>query len=1102
MDCTDLNKELADLDAQLEAIRSTRRGIAAEIDTWEQQASQGGAGRQRILRTWDGTEVEMNPGAWVTQAELDAARMGDDTIRQMVQAGFDGRLGPNGRTGRMINYSQLEPTQDNVAALLEVMGLKRAATDKGVELKRPFSQEAASRSLLQLAAEYGASPQEMAQALANRARGIDRLPSLVYAVAKARWDSSVQYSDALDELADAMEGGYANDEIRRQAGNVARWAYYYEQLDSQVRRRVGQALRSLQHSATTDTPVFDVSEIQDLTLDGVVGGSMVADMLRLSVEGNAKELRRMAAARRLSRLEEVPVNERGLMADIRILNVLRRANLLSSVSTWVLRNPVSGALVQGLYMGQDTVAGVLRGVARNGLKAGVADGMQAAGYAARAWNSAWSLAWGNASEMLLRGRGTMSDGNLKYITKGISEDPRGWIDNAVNDSYSQLFSGDSLNPMNMPRTAANLMIWLNASAWQVLGKAVERQWGTDAGYLASYRLLNTGDEFVRTSAFAWKANHEAFLRAAEEGRAAGQSAKWIEKRADELASGTISTGLLTDDQLIALRRARNDQFGITAGQEMSDEELRSLYYQQYHNVPNTMDEIGRIASQRTDDVTFTGALTDPATRAISMARQNPALAWMIPFWKVPVNGLGWVLNRDVLVAVPKQLLMESRQLTSRAAGAAQYTVEEMADARARTAVAVGLAVAVHQLWENGLFTDGGPADPRQREIWRRTHSPYSFSLGSAVMGGFPAGVKVRANSVEVVDLMGLQSDVMRAFHEGYIKEGDAASMMRQLVICYANLLQNKAALAGITSVLNVAQDPERYDASTVLAGQMGGILPISGMMGHIQRVMEDPNEMPAKMRFSSAEEMAAMGKDPVFKQMQPIMDFLQKAVTRAVSNYPVLSALQPRERDWLGNTVERPLGLPLDQAIPFMPVVKPEDPLYQWLDKHGFGAKPRPDGTFEMGGSKIQMSNEEEDFYREQMRTVRGEYQPEDLGLSAGRLKPIWEYVQGQTLQGALRNLMRDPKYNELLNSPAGGISPSLTVQPGKTLGARKTSAGGPLYAPVDDIISYYDRLALMKLMSSPEHQFRARWQAVVKQKQQGLQEFADSASVLGVSRQ
>lgn len=200
----------------------------------------------------------------------------------------------------------------------------------------------------------------------------------------------------------------------------------------------------------------------------------------------------------------------------------------------------------------------------------------------------------------------------------------------------------------------------------------------------------------------------------------------------------------------------------------------------------------------------------------------------------------------------------------------------------------------------------------------------------------------------------------------------------------------------------------------------------------------------------------------------------------------------------------------MDLTIPFMPVVKPQDELYLWLERHGFGDKPKPDGKVTLGSGLnavgLQMTNEEEDFYRETMRTAKGEYPPEALralGASNGSDFPINKYVMGNDLQGALRALMRDPQYNALLNTPAGGVSPSLTAQPGQSLAQRKkTAVGNAIYEPIDDIIDYYDAMGVAALLREERFDFATRYQAVLRQKQQGLQQYAESINGLGVGRQ
>jgi hypothetical protein len=190
----------------------------------------------------------------------------------------------------------------------------------------------------------------------------------------------------------------------------------------------------------------------------------------------------------------------------------------------------------------------------------------------------------------------------------------------------------------------------------------------------------------------------------------------------------------------------------------------------------------------------------------------------------------------------------------------------------------------------------------------------------------------------------------------------------------------------------------------------------------------------------------------------------------------------------------------MDMTVPFMPVIRVDDPVRNWLEKHGFGDKPNPSAKIKVAGVDLQLSNAEEDTYRVAMREVKAETPPELMGVSAGRLMPIWPYLQGKTMRGALQALSEDPRYNEMLNSPVGGVSPSLQAQPGKKLSARKESGGGELYAPIDDIIDYYQQLGLLAVVRDhPE--FKGRFDAIVRERQQNLQRYAESITPLGVNR-
>jgi len=143
-------------------------------------------------------------------------------------------------------------------ALLEVMGLRRANTPKGIELKKPFSEEIARQALLRMAHNTGADVVAVANTLGKKFAGIDGLPNAVVQAAAARREAVSQYADLLEEVALALEQGALTPELRKRVGHVTQWAYFFEQLDATVRRRVGQALRGVRFNTK------DLNFLEDL----------------------------------------------------------------------------------------------------------------------------------------------------------------------------------------------------------------------------------------------------------------------------------------------------------------------------------------------------------------------------------------------------------------------------------------------------------------------------------------------------------------------------------------------------------------------------------------------------------------------------------------------------------------------------------------------------------------------------------------------------------------------------------------------------------------------------------------------------------------------
>jgi hypothetical protein len=187
-----------------------------------------------------------------------------------------------------------------------------------------------------------------------------------------------------------------------------------------------------------------------------------------------------------------------------------------------------------------------------------------------------------------------------------------------------------------------------------------------------------------------------------------------------------------------------------------------------------------------------------------------------------------------------------------------------------------------------------------------------------------------------------------------------------------------------------------------------------------------------------------------------------------------------------------------------MPVLQPQDDLYQWLNDAGVTSKPRPDGTVALpspggeGDVGLTMTNEEEAFYRVQMRTIKADI-PAAQMLGKEPDIPIDGFIQGKDLMGALRALKNNPAYRQLVSTDPMG--PDKRVNKAKFTERRQTE----LYKPIQDIINYSDKAALIQLLTNPDpvaQGFAKRYGAMVKYRSTQLQQRMEALSVLGVGRQ
>ena len=1115
MDCNKLDEELRRLDELSEIYKrriAENEGVLEMMDAWDKPTPKG---KPVTIKTWDGNEIRVDKEEWIKQAERIGLDMGAENIREMVRDGLENNRRPgvqkDGVSRRSINYAQFGPDEANQLAVMELLGAKRNQTKKGKKLNETFSEKVAKEELLEYAKYYGANPREVAAALTRGFKNIDKLPTYMVSVMKGRRETSRALADQLEEVAGLLEVGAVTDDVKQQLGNVMAWAQWFDQMDTQVSRRVGQALRSRQFNLDE----LDFLEIsKDLDYDVFKPGSLASQVAEAIEKNDVYKLKQLATGKRVESRASAPGRPNWLN-QVEILNTYRKDNLFTSIATWGVRNP-SAVFMAFNYGLEDIVEGALR--------VGVKDGLAATGHANKMVWKGLGVAWHNARNAFLYGDQKFALKSMPEVTKeqGISLRQE-QIDN-MNSAWDAYFGPADASPLaraahvtNPFQAGLSLLNVSNAGFRYVVGGLIEKNFGTDAAYYLSFRALSGFDEGLRKSAFDWKVNHEAYLRAAKEADEGADlegmtRSAWIQKRSDEMADEAIFSGVMTDDDLARLRRR---EIGGGPGENITNDELRLKLFNDLHGVPNPASELAQIGMQRGDDITFTGKFTNPVQQGIQMMRTNPAVGWVLPVWRSPSNAIGTILNRDMATRLVRHGALEISQRT----GKNRVSPEVMATSRARTIVTTALTMGTYALWESGIFSDGGSGsvDPAQRDREMRTRTPYSFNIGGGNDGEW--GAKISTASIDFFDIMSLQADIFRAAQMGILMGGDLGVVLEKTMQAYQRLLGNKSSLKSLTDLMDFFQDPKGYGGARLAASMLSGVLPWSGLQGNIARAVRDPSERrQLDRRFFSADEAAAIGQD----QLNPIVQFVRKVLDRAWSNTVLEPAVSPiREKDWMGGEIKRPLGLPVDQAIPFMPVLKPNDGTYRWLEKHGFGMKPRADGNGNVGswapsgadigplrGVKITMTNGEEDVYREAFRTLTGEA---DSALTLGgrvtrseviqALGGIDQYVEGNNFRDAMTALRMDPNYALMLTAPEN--NPSLVAQPDKSLGERleRSSIAREVYAPVQAIIDYYDAKGMMTMVSE-QPGFVERLKGLTQQVDQRMKQGLEIGSPLGIGRQ
>lgn len=1092
-DCSNLDQQIKQVEAELAAVQKLKRANAAGA---AKRAKKPPANETfRTFSMVDGTKMRIDPMDFWDEVERLNVGRGEEAIRELVQANFDKKVKPKGSDGLNINYAQMPFNEENVNVLLELMGERRRASVSGRDLMTPFTKEVAGQQMMAEIGLRGGNVEEIARGMARKYKSVDQLPMNMVMSKMMRQDSTRHLADMLDDYAELLGTVGITPQLKENVARAAQYANFFEQVDAQMSRRVAQALSARRFSLDTfeeflQKDMLTYGDVYKLSADTLADGSLAAQIFDAIKTDDASALKRIARTRRLSAVSDVPINDPNFMTSVQLLNTYRKGNMFSSPATLIQRNVVSGALVNSSYMMEDVYAGAFRLG-----PAGMVDAWKAGQYAKGQTYAGMSQAWAASLDMLTDGRSTFTrEGAIEGVTGGSMRTRKEDAIAAMNDAWDDVFGNE--NYVGKP---VDIMRLFNTGARFVVGEIVEKltDGASTAGYSPVFSIMQGGDEINRQMAFTWKVGHEAYIRAVEEWNQFDvpppglKKSDWVTDRANELVEGATFQGLMTDDELVKLRR----KVGGAQYSDMSNEELRLKLFNDMNGVPNPSNELGRLGIERGMDVTFTQPLRDNITGAVQRARQNPIVGWVMPVWQTTANSLKWLLERDLMIATVQQVALEQKygvlggkKAAQRLQQAEDFTPAQLAQARGKTLNAVFIALATNALWQSGMFSDGGSFNPENNKIEPGQIPPYSFSIG--LTGSMQASKLVLpGKTIDLIDLMGLQADVQRAYSEGHINEFDFGRMMEGLIVSYSRVFNDKNTLKGVTNLLQGMASPvtgQSVDWADQTAGLMTGVMPYSGVILSGFRGFSDPNMVKGERRQFTPEEEQLFGENPDIGLFQTFRDILSR-------NLPLPGAMEV-ERDWLGRKRHRPFGLPFDLTMPFAPVIVSDTPLDRWLTKHKLGDVPNADqrlGSAELGsGYSATMTNDEYNAYRKGMYTAVGAMPAEEvLGRSNSEFNTgfayynIDSYVQGNTLVEALQKLSTDPDYNADL---ATTNSPSLAAQLSKpseerTLAKRRFSSQNPGSDPrrvldvYNAIVNYYSWAGAQSMMQQyPEFAERA----------------------------
>jgi hypothetical protein len=262
------------------------------------------------------------------------------------------------------------------------------------------------------------------------------------------------------------------------------------------------------------------------------------------------------------------------------------------------------------------------------------------------------------------------------------------------------------------------------------------------------------------------------------------------------------TALVAEDAFFKSIGYRQELWGRAVRQAQKEKKGIKRAYELMRNPEELAPNIHLDAIDAGRYQTFTNPLGTAGRAYQKIIGKYPALRFITPFVRTPVNIVSYAFERT-----------PAGMLTNKYKEAIKKGGQEADIARAKLAVGAAIGSSVLYYANAGLITGRGPADSRERSVLMETGwQPYSLKIGDKYYG---------YNRFEPVGILfGItadMSDIGKYVDRQLSKEEniEIGKLMSMLAASISENITNKTFLTGLSDVVEMLNDPDRYGEATI-----------------------------------------------------------------------------------------------------------------------------------------------------------------------------------------------------------------------------------------------------------------------------------------------